>query len=79
MKKILLATLIGMLVGAIAGALILGMDQWFSERWQVDSAEIEKWVSIAVFMGVFIGAIAGALIGLVVGFAKIQKTAQLNG
>jgi ABC-type cobalt transport system substrate-binding protein len=54
-------------------ALILGVDQWFSERWQVDSAEIEKWVSIAVFMGALMGAIAGALIGLVVGFARSRR------
>jgi hypothetical protein len=40
MKKIVLATLIGMVAGAIAGALILGVNQWFRERWQVDSAEI---------------------------------------
>jgi hypothetical protein len=75
MKEIVQGTLIGMLVGAIVGALALGANQWFIERWQADFAEVEKWVSIAVFMGASIGAIAGALIGFVVGFAKNQKTA----
>ena len=73
MRRIVLATLIGIFAGAIAGALILGVDQWFRERWQTDPAEIEKWVSIAAFTGASMGAIAGALIGLIVGFAKYRR------
>jgi hypothetical protein len=73
MRGIILTTLIGILAGAIAGALILGIDQWFRERWQTDSAEIEKWVSIAVFMGASMGAIGGGLVGLIVGIAKSRN------
>jgi len=73
MKRILLTTLIGILAGAIVGALILGGDQWFRERWQTDSAEIQKWVSMAVFMGASMGAIGGGLIGAVVALAKSRK------
>ena len=66
MKKILLTVLIGMLVGAFAGALILGLDQWRNERWQDDPKEIEQWVSLAVLMGASMGGLAGALIALIV-------------
>ncbi|MEP6741072.1 MAG: hypothetical protein ABJB61_01130 [bacterium] len=73
MKRIVLTTLIGTFAGAIAGALILGVDQWYRERWQIDSAEIEKWVFIAAFIGALMGAIGGAFVGLVVGLAKSRK------
>ena len=68
--KILSGSITGLLIGAIAGGGILGVNQYFQETSRSNDPEMQ-WVVIAAFFGVFGGAIVGACVGLVVGVVSI--------
>jgi len=63
MNKLIKTVLIGMFAGAVAGSLILG----FREKWQTDSAAIEKLISITALLAasIIVGGFSGLIVGLV--------------
>lgn len=64
MKKLAPTVLTGVLFGAVTGAALAGVSEYFNERWEW--ADIDVWVLPAAVAGASLGGGVGGLTGLVV-------------
>ena len=61
--RVLIALVIGVLSGTIAGAVILGAVGWFSDG----SGDEPRWILVGTYLGAKLGLIFGGTVGLVIG------------
>jgi hypothetical protein len=72
MKKAIISGAVGLLVGALAGALIMGVSQYFEGSWPSEGDEAGRWVYMSATTGGLLGAVAGAFVGLIMGLVNAK-------